>query len=67
MYQYAFSITTGMHEAVFGTVVYGLALEFSYLDFSDALGIASFIVSLAVLVYLVAIVWSTWQEINGDD
>ena len=45
-------------------IVYGLLLEFSCLTFSNVLGVFSFILSFALLAYLITIGYVVYTKIN---
>jgi hypothetical protein len=66
---YFFTLETiiKMHESIFGMIIYSLLMQFSCLNFENILGIMSFILSLAVLIYVTLINYYIYSVFSRQD
>jgi hypothetical protein len=62
-FSYGFMIKT--HESMFALLCYGLLLQFSSLNFTNLLGIFSFIAAILLLAYLIYGTINLYLKMNG--
>ncbi len=67
IYFFALETIIKMHESIFGIIIYSLLMQFSCLTFENILGIMSFILSLAVLIYITLISYHIYSVFSRKD
>jgi hypothetical protein len=67
IYFFTFETIVKVQESIFGMTVYSIFVQFSCLNFENVLSIISFILSIIVCAYIIAIFYYIYHLLNSKD